>query len=88
MNDDKLREVFRKAHEGDRPPPFAVPEKRRRPFPKIVLLVPVVAALLVLILVRHKPAPDLALPAIHYPTDFLLPKPGLEVPEPTKGLLQ
>ena len=87
MNDEKLRELLHKAHEGDRPPPFAVPERRRR-FPRIVLLVPVVAALLILILVRHKPAPDLALPAIHYPTDFLLPKPGLDVPEPTKGLLQ
>ena len=87
MNDDKLREVFRKAHEGDRPPPFAVSEQRRR-FPKIVLLVPVAALLVIFIFTRHKPAPDLALPAIHYPTDFLLPKPGLEVPEPTKGLLQ
>ena len=91
MNDDKMRELLHEAHADDRPPPFALPEPRRR-FPRFALAaaLAVVALLAAGILLRGKPSPtiDVALPAIHYPTDVLLPATGLSIPEPTKGLLQ
>lgn len=91
MNDEKMRELLHEAHADDRPPPFAMPEPRRR-FPLFALAasLAVVALLAAGLLWTRKPAPtiDVALPAIHYPTDVLLPKAGLSIPEPTKGLLQ
>ena len=93
MNDDKIRELLHEAHKDDRPPPFAMPEApRRRLVSVLVFAMPVVALVVGLLMytkvAHHKPAPDLALPAIHYPTDVLLPATGLSIPEPTKGLLQ
>jgi hypothetical protein len=94
MNDEKIRELLHEAHAGDRPPPFVMPEPRRRWW-RPLLLAGVVAAAIVagfyLPIMDRRPPPvrvDVALPAIHYPTDVLLPASGLEVPEPTKGLLQ
>ena len=90
MNDDRLRDLLQEAHAGDRPPPFRVPEPRRR-FPVMALASSALVLVVVLVAVfyrRPPPAPNLALPALHYPTDFLLQAPGLAVLEPTKGLLQ
>jgi hypothetical protein len=96
MNDDKIRELLHEAHAEDRPPPFVVPEHRRRS-PVFALAAAAVFALVIAgylfrdRLFVHTPKVDIALPilpAIHYPTDVLLPASGLEVPEPTKGLLQ
>jgi hypothetical protein len=91
MNDEKIRELLHEAHANDRPPPFAIPEPRRR-FPLFALAaaLAVIALAAVGYVLRPRPAPkiDVALPAIQYPTDVLLPASGLEVPEPTKGLLQ
>ena len=91
MNDDKIRELLHEAHANDRPPPFVMPEPRRRfPVFSLAAALAIVALLVVGYVLHGKPAPqiDVALPAIHYPTDVLLPASGLEVPEPTKGLLQ
>ena len=100
MNEDRLRELHREAHAGERAPAFrrlwaAARSRRRPPRPLLPLLATLAlagAALVLMVRFLRRPEAVPSLPAFHAPTDFLLETPGLgllrDVPSLSKGVIE
>jgi hypothetical protein len=81
--DDRLRELLRRAHRDDAPPPYGkTPQARARRPPPLVLLALALALVLAFELARPRPQP-IAAERLRIewsdPLAFLLEPPGLDV---------